>query len=108
MFLKLQILFPGHVMAVCGVIYGGRYVWWQVARGLALLMTVLAGAMPGWSFDNVTGTRVGLYHTCMRAICTTTFDGKFQFRDGQSLSLMPFLVFSLICSISSKHSGLYG
>ena len=66
-------------MAVCGVIYGGRYVWWQVARGLALLMTVLAGAMPGWSFDNVTGTRVGLYHTCMRAICTTTFDGKFIF-----------------------------
>lgn len=63
-------------MACCGVIYGGRYVWWEVARGLALLMTVLAGAMPGWSFDDVTGTRIGLYHTCMRAICTTTFDGS--------------------------------
>jgi len=62
------------VMAVCGVLYGGRYVWWQAARGLALLMVVLAGAMPGWSYDEVTGTRIGLYHTCMRAICTTTFD----------------------------------
>lgn len=62
------------ILANCGVIYGGRYVWWQVARLVALLMTVLAGAMPGWSYDSVTGTRVGLYHTCMRAICTTTFD----------------------------------
>jgi len=61
-------------MVVCGILYGGRYVWWQFARSLALLMTVLAGAMPGWSYDSVTGTRIGLYHTCMRAICTTTFD----------------------------------
>ena len=66
------------LLANCGVIYGGRYVWWQVARLVALLMTVLAGAMPGWSYDSVTGTRVGLYHTCMRAICTTTFDGKLE------------------------------
>jgi len=61
-------------MAVCGIIYGYRYAWWQFARGLALLMIILAGAMPGWSFEPVTGTRIGLYHTCMRAICTTTFD----------------------------------
>lgn len=58
----------------CGVIYGGRYVWWMVGRALALLVLVLAGAMPGWSFDNITGTRIGIYHSCMRAICTTTFD----------------------------------
>ena len=82
---------PGDVMAIlanCGVIYGGRYVWWQVARLVALLMTVLAGAMPGWSYDSVTGTRVGLYHTCMRAICTTTFDGMLE--RGSSFS-SPFI-----------------
>jgi len=61
-------------MAVCGVIYGYRYAWWQFARAMALLMVILAGAMPGWSYEPVTGTRIGLYHTCMRAICTTTFD----------------------------------
>ena len=62
-------------MAVCGIIYGYRYAWWQFARAMALLMVILAGAMPGWSYEPVTGTRIGLYHTCMRAICTTTFDG---------------------------------
>ena len=84
---------PGDVMAIlanCGVIYGGRYVWWQVARLVALIMTVLAGAMPGWSYDSVTGTRVGLYHTCMRAICTTTFDGMLE--RGSSFS-SPFIRF---------------
>ena len=64
-------------MAVCGIIYGYRYAWWQFARSAALLMVILSGAMPGWSYEPVTGTRIGLYHTCMRAICTTTFDGLF-------------------------------
>lgn len=62
------------LLGACGVQYGTRYVWWQAARGIVLFMTVLSGAMPGWSFNDVTGTRIGLYHTCMRAICTTTFD----------------------------------
>lgn len=75
-------------MAVCGVIYGGRYVWWQVARGLALLMTVLAGAMPGWSFNSTDGTRVGLYHTCMRAICTTTFDASSELQVSKGLVIV--------------------
>eukprot|EP00116_Pleurobrachia_bachei_P012063 sb/3472325/ len=61
-------------MACCGVLYGWRYIWWQIARSAALFMVVLAGAMPGWSYESVTGTRIGLYHTCMRAICSTTFE----------------------------------
>jgi len=60
-------------MGCCGVIYGGRYVWWITVRSLVLLMIILAGAMPGWSYESITGTRIGIYHSCMRALCDQTW-----------------------------------
>lgn len=60
-------------MPCCGVLYGGRYVWWITVRSLVLLMIIFAGALPGWSYESVTGTRIGIYHSCMRALCDQTW-----------------------------------
>ena len=63
-------------MPCCGVLYGGRYVWWITVRSLVLLMIIFAGALPGWSYESVTGTRIGIYHSCMRALCDQTWMSK--------------------------------